>query len=687
MCKPTTSSCTEHQLKGQTSISETLLKDLEISSSDSDPFAGDDEDKDPDFDVSTFETSQRKILHQTNNLDYRDASSESSVELNEPKEKATRKRCKNEHEWKRNKIKKLRNSGKPYTNWRGNSRPERALKSSCEKCRLKCPEKVSIEQRNEIFKNFWGMEDINRQRDYISKYVLYNIKVRNRQRKETSPESEVKSSRRNFTFVYFLPTETKVKVCKTFFLNTLSISAQTVRTVFNKVGSAGTVMEDKRGKACKNSQLDNVVHQSVRDHINKFETIKSHYCRQKTSRLYLPATLSIAKMYTLYQEYCLENNIQLQATESMYRSIFNTQFNMAFSQPKKDLCDTCHRYDNANVEEKLEIEESYREHIENKYLARNLKNSDKEKAKQSSAFCAAVFDLQQVLTTPKTEVGIAYYKQKLSTYNFTIYNLASRDACCYMWYECIGKRGSSEVGSCLLLFIEKHVQKGIKEFSFYSDNCPGQNRNKFLMSFYNYAAQRYNVTVKHTFLERGHTQSEADSVHSVIEKAARNIPVYSPEQWYTVVRTSKRKQPYVVVELAQENIIDLKDLQQKTTINCDRDEENEKIYWNQVKSVKANASFPNIMFIKDTYKEDAPWKQINLLKKGRKSINTIDIKNFNLKQLYKESIPLTKLKYDHLQYLCEKKAILSQYHCFYQNLPYTAQRQQSKFNNDSDDEH
>ncbi|CAH2012920.1 unnamed protein product [Acanthoscelides obtectus] len=168
------------------------------------------------------------------------------------------------------------------------------------------------------------------------------------------------------------------------------------------MNSAGYIKEDQRGKACKNSMLDESVKQSVRNHIMLFETIDSHYCRQKTERKYLPPTLNVCKMYALYEEFCLDNNIERRATESMYRHIFTTEFNISFFLPKKDLCDVCHSYENRLTDEKVRMEQAYQQHIENKNLARSLKNADKEKAKANPSFCAAVFDLQQVLPVPKT---------------------------------------------------------------------------------------------------------------------------------------------------------------------------------------------------------------------------------------------------------------------------------------------
>ncbi|CAH1993850.1 unnamed protein product [Acanthoscelides obtectus] len=103
-------------------------------------------------------------------------------------------------------------------------------------------------------------------------------------------------------------------------------------------------------------------------------------------------------------KYCDENGIQRKATESVYRTVFNTEFNLSFFQPKKDLCDMCHRYENGSKEEKREMEDEYQQHLRNKKLARDIKAANKERAKQSTKLCSAVFDLQQVLSVPKSDL-------------------------------------------------------------------------------------------------------------------------------------------------------------------------------------------------------------------------------------------------------------------------------------------
>lgn len=96
-------------------------------------------------------------------------------------------------------------------------------------------------------------------------------------------------------------------------------------------------------------------------------------------------------MYHLYEEYCEDNGIPQKATESMYRTVFNTEFNMSFFQPKKDLCDVCHRYENGSTDEKISMDDEYQLHLKNKNLARALKTADKERAKQTNTLCSAVF--------------------------------------------------------------------------------------------------------------------------------------------------------------------------------------------------------------------------------------------------------------------------------------------------------
>ena len=175
-------------------------------------------------------------------------------------------------------------------------------------------------------------------------------------------------------------------------------------------------------------------------------------------------------------------------------------------------------------------------------MARELKNNDKMVVKMDKGknICMICFDFQKVLNTPKSDASCLYYKRKLSTYNFTIYDVGCCKGYCYVWTEDDAKRGSNEVTSCLLHFIEMKVTEGIKHFYLWSDNCAGQNRNKNLISMFIYASANFNINIKHTFLEVGHTQNEGDSVHANIERYSSKRHIYSSDECVELIKAAKQ---------------------------------------------------------------------------------------------------------------------------------------------------
>lgn len=85
------------------------------------------------------------------------------------------------------------------------------------------------------------------------------------------------------------------------------------------------------------------------------------------------------------------------------------------------------------------------------------------------------FDLQAVLTLPFAGDCQIYYKRKLSLYNFNIFD-SMKQGTCFLWDETNGKKGSSEIGTCLLNYI-KSISPDVEHIVLYADTCGGQNRN------------------------------------------------------------------------------------------------------------------------------------------------------------------------------------------------------------------
>lgn len=97
-------------------------------------------------------------------------------------------------------------------------------------------------------------------------------------------------------------------------------------------------------------------------------------------------------------------------------------------------------------------------------------------------------------------------------------------------------------------------ENNLADIIFYSDNCSGQNKNKFIACLYLYASLVLNIyTIRHKFLIVGHTQNEGDSMHSVIEGQKKN--------WYSeVARSMYHLNGYQL--LSQQN--------KRKTIHCKR---------------------------------------------------------------------------------------------------------------------
>uniref|UniRef100_A0A8D8ZBZ9 DUF7869 domain-containing protein n=1 Tax=Cacopsylla melanoneura TaxID=428564 RepID=A0A8D8ZBZ9_9HEMI len=135
------------------------------------------------------------------------------------------------------------------------------------------------------------------------------------------------------------------------------------------------------------------------------------------------------------------------------------------------------------------------------------------------------------------------------------------------------------MNSCILDYIKKTSEKCTENVNivFYSDNCCGQQKNKFTISNYLYAVNHFkNVdSIEHKFLVVGHTQNEGDNVHSVIEKQImrklNSGPIYCPLQYAAIIRSAKKKgNPYRVTEFCHTDFLDIKDLNSRIGNNFSR---------------------------------------------------------------------------------------------------------------------
>ncbi|CAG4989653.1 unnamed protein product [Colias eurytheme] len=437
---------------------------------------------------------------------------EVSERAKSPMHKSTKKRKSCVDEWLTNKAKTMRNTGKPYTS-RSKSRkniPARSLKPPCgEKCKLECSKKITDAMRTKIFDCYWQLGDLSLQRNFIHKHI-----------KPIIPAFR--------------------------FSATLDINDRVIRTVIAK-SEDGFLKEDMRGKHSNHKKVAESIRQGIRGHIESIPRMESHYIRKDSSREYIDGGKSLSDLYRDYKSLC-ESNEEPYANETLYSRIFNGEFNISFFKPKKDRCELCVRYENAQGSAKENLEVEYLKHIEEKELSRKEKDADKTNVGPDNI--VAIYDLQAVLQLPRGNTSIFYYKSKLNTLNFTISQIGNDKTDCFFWHEGEANRGADEIGSCVYKFIENTLLNydgpGL-DLIFYSDNCCGQNKNRFIVSVYLFALLKFPKirSITHKYLITGHTQNEADSVHSTIEKQIqkrlKSGPIYVPSQSKPKLKENKLK--------------------------------------------------------------------------------------------------------------------------------------------------
>lgn len=577
----------------------------------------------------------------------------------------TRKRSCNDTEWISKKNKFQKNSGQDYVGSKSKKKFAAKTMGDVCSCKRKCGDIFNEERRKCIFNTFWSSSSHEKQWDFINRHVkAESIKKMSLERKNN----------RTQTFTYFFKlvenTSTMTIVCKKFFLNTLSISEKFVYTAIEK-GKFDKI-EDNRGKHDNRPhKMSKNTEESVIAHIKMFPVKESHYVRKTTKKLYLEETLNISKMYRLYKDWFQEQNyLEVQmASKRQYETVFNTKFNYSFHKPKKDLCTSCSIYNNADSEKKNDLEETHNVHLKNKETVRNLKNQDKEQS-DPTATTVAIYDLEKVLTIPQSEVSIFYYKRKYPIYNLTVYDTVNKKGHCYLWHYQIAKRGANDVGSCILNFIENECKRGIKNFIFYSDGCAGQNKNRIIFSMYLYAAKKFDINITHRYFETGHSQSEADSMHSCIERAKRNQIIYTPDQMYAIIMNAKvNGQKFELIEMKQSQFFDLKELMPKKYWL--KTETGAKISWSKIHEISILREQPDILQFKYNYDEELQrlnTASMSRSSRGRGKSSAPTTLDDTLKTAYSSKIKLPKPLYDDLSSLCRTEAIPTHYQPFYRDM-------------------
>jgi len=372
----------------------------------------------------------------------------------------------------------------------------------------------------------------------------------------------------------------------------------------------------------------------VKEYINSFPKVESHYCRRDSSKLYLSSDLNKALMYRLYTDhFCKERNIS-PVSFFIYKQTFNAfDPQLSFFLPKKDQCFHCNA--NNNAIDKTDIENYWVQHKERVKVAIQMKSDDKKKSAldNGKSFRTISFDLQAILSLPFSGENQLYYKRKLNVYNFTIFDSYKNEGYCYVWDECSGKKGSAEIGTCLINYLS-HLTESVTHVSTFSDTCGGQNRNKNILAAMLYAVNCIDniETIDVKFMESGHSYLEADTIHGTIERHRKYKKVFTTREWALLFSSTRIKpSPYKVTTMHYNEFYNLEKLVGSMIQNTNLNTEKEKVNWLKIKWMKFQKNEPYIMQYKYDQQETV-FKKLNTSMKrgaGRKqewtSVN-LDIK-------------------------------------------------------------
>lgn len=290
----------------------------------------------------------------------------------------------------------------------------------------------------------------------------------------------------------------------------------------------GEEMEPKHKKLRKSVQVE-----ALEEFLRSLPNIESHYCRKRTSKKYLePNWKSKRELFLFYKnDWCVQKNVD-SLSQCKFDELFE-DLNLALFKPKKDACDKCESFKTGNLGE-----QDYEAHIVRKDEARLEKKAD---IKRNDCLVYTM-DLQSLLLSPRSNVSALYYKMKLATHNFTIYDLGTHEGFCYLWNETEGGMTSNKFATIISKFLQSQLPLPEEKTSLivYSDGCAYQNRSATVANALLHFACSNKVTVEQEYLEVGRTQMEGDSMHSLIERKLKNLKINVSADYVNVCRQARK---------------------------------------------------------------------------------------------------------------------------------------------------
>lgn len=413
-------------------------------------------------------------------------------------------------------------------------------------CSLKCKrncKSFTEEERLEIWTRYWELPYVNR-RKWLAKNVQL-IKIKCRRSNVRSP-----NYRKNESRLFFFPKNNKsLQVCRTFFLNSLGYTNDSVIT---ELSSA-----IKRGPLCDSVKENRGIHSKqkvnkelIKTHIESYNPCVSHYRRYNAPNIrYLPRNLSVSLMVRDFNQ----KNPNNKCGRETYRKTLK-EMSISLNLPKSDSCADCSLYEIQKKEAERkgealseELVQTWELHKKRAEKASQKYREDKSRPEDKSLKICSM-DLQKVLLLPvMPDIKDCFFTSRLVVFNETFAPLqptckSNSSSYCVVWHEGIADRSAQSIIDAIMTFMK--YERDSSHFIFWADNCSAQNKNWYLFTALVVAVNTPDGPdeIKICYLTKGHTHMSADSVHGNIEKRIQGVrKIYDFDDLKEAMTTSRKK--------------------------------------------------------------------------------------------------------------------------------------------------
>lgn len=452
----------------------------------------------------------------------------------------------------------------------------------CDCKRLECSKKIPAEGKQSIIKNFNLLKSTDKQNSYLCGLISI-VPVKNRRPRLNEENARLRDAVALYKIRYLHENKlTELEVCRDEFMALHGITKRRIEYLITSLKNTGMPPIDQRGKHSNRPlKLSDDTRNKIKEHISSFKGRGSHYSAKDSQKKYLPEELNIKKMWEMFKMMHPANGVSYET----YRTIFTTDFNIAFGYPRTDTCSTCDEYlakiksleheknkrnenlvqtsanktqktDETKEEMTAELKQlttSHDLHLRKAKSFYSIKKQSKLSSRKSNVKESICIDFGKNFPIPKIPTNDVYYKRQLSIYMFNVHVLSDSKSVFYIYPETIAKKGSDDVSSLLNHFVYNHLDSNIRVLDLFCDSCGGQNKNfTFFRYLHNLVHQQKRFDcVRVTFPIRGHSYMENDKNMGIINQKAR---VETVQELCELVQSSRKKPaPFVVENLSEEN--------------------------------------------------------------------------------------------------------------------------------------